>query len=429
MQEQRGVVREIAWREVFPWLNLVRALRLAMQARMLLVAAIAVLATMFGWWLAALLFEAADERPLADWTLAYQSCPWIDASGPEDVSPTPLRAPDGLGNADNWLTAPPHLGRYPSDPLLGPWHQLSAPARQLFDLTLTYRGLAFLLLCLLWAAAVWALFGGALTRMAAVQLAREENIGLKPALRYAAGKWRSYLAAPLFPLLGVLLCVLPMLVVGLLMRADAGLLVAAIVWPLMLLGGLLMAILLLGLLFGWPLMAATISAEGTDSFDALGRAYSYVYHRPLHYLFYAAVAVLLGGLAWLLVIYFAEAVIYLPQWAASWGSGNERIAGVRAGVGPSAPEGVGEWGARLIEFWAGCVRVVALGFAYSYFWTASTAMYFLLRRDDDGTEMDEVHVEGGEAYALPPLATDAAGVSVVDPAEANVEQEIQKEEG
>ncbi|HUY88928.1 MAG TPA: hypothetical protein VMV10_09360, partial [Pirellulales bacterium] len=68
----------------------------------------------------------------------------------------------------------------------------------------------------------------------------------------------------------------------------------------------------------------------------------------------------------------------------------------------------------LIGFWEGCVRLVALGFAYSYFWTASTAIYLLLRRDDDGTEIDDIRFDSPTpAYGLPPLETDAAGVPTV----------------
>ncbi len=110
------------------------------------------------------------------------------------------------------------------------------------------------------------------------------------------------------------------------MRLDLGVLIAGILWPLALLAGLFMALLLLALLFGWPLMWPTISSEGTDSFDALSRAWSYVYHRPLHYLFYVAVVAFLGGLGWLFVQNFAEAVVYLPQWAAGWGAGEGRVA-------------------------------------------------------------------------------------------------------
>ena len=73
-------------------------------------------------------------------------------------------------------------------------------------------------------------------------------------------------------------------------------------------------------------------------------------------------------------------------------------------------------GATLIAFWAGCVHLLVLGFVYSYFWTASSAIYLLLRRDVDGTDMDEVYVvEQPDTYGMPALEQDAAGVPVVSP--------------
>ena len=178
--------------------------------------------------------------------------------------------------------------------------------------------LTFLVLAILWAMAVWALFGGAISRVAAVQLAADERIGWAAALRFAASKWLSYFAAPLLPLLGVVLVAIPLAVLGLLMRLNFGVLLAGVLWPLALLGGLVMALLLLGLAFGWPLMWATISTEGTDSFDALSRSYAYVFQRPLRYLFYVLVAAVLGWLGWLLVSTFVAALVGLSSWAAGW---------------------------------------------------------------------------------------------------------------
>ena len=109
------------------------------------------------------------------------------------------------------------------------------------------------------------------------------------------------------------------------MRANFGLLLGGLLWPLVLVAGLLMTLLLLGLLFGWPLMWATISAEGTDSFDALSRSYAYVFQRPLHYLFYVVVAGFVGWLGWLLVANFAAGVIWMSDWAAGWGAGGDRL--------------------------------------------------------------------------------------------------------
>ena len=191
-----------------------------------------------------------------------------------------------------------------------------------------------------------------------------------------------------------------------LLRLDAGVVLGGLLWPLALLAGLVMALLLLGLGFGWPLMWATISTEGTDSFDALSRSYAYLFQRPLRYLFYVLVAVVLGGIGWLLVRYFAATVIALSYWAAGWGSGSDRIARIAdiQGVTP-ALDGMARFGSRMIHFWASCVRYLAIGFFYGYFWTAASAVYLLLRRDVDATETDEVFLDADTTepeHGLPP---------------------------
>ena len=57
------------------------------------------------------------------------------------------------------------------------------------------------------------------------------------------------------------------------------------------------------------------------------------------------------------------------------------------------------------------------GFLFAFFWTNSCAIYLLLRRDKDATEMDECLAEDEDqaAVALPPLKTDAMGAPEVDP--------------
>ena len=44
---------------------------------------------------------------------------------------------------------------------------------------------------------------------------------------------------------------------------------------------------------------------------------------------------------------------------------------------------------------------MGVGYLFSYFWTASTAIYYLLRRDIDATEMDEVYIEEERNRAPP----------------------------
>ena len=111
----------------------------------------------------------------------------------------------------------------------------------------------------------------------------------------------------------------------------------------------------------------------------MSRSYAYTFQRPLHYLFYVIVAAILGGLGWLLVQNFAAGVVWMSYWAAGLGAGGERIDSIMSGE----LTGFSGFAAWLIHFWAGCVKLLAVGYLFSYFWTASSCIYLLLRRDVD----------------------------------------------
>jgi hypothetical protein len=392
----------IAWDSYRRWFLYGRIFRIAIQSRLLALAFVGVLLTLFGWWGLAEIFSGTDEPAVKRLLEEYKDCPWKNAGrggDPFELMMATLQA-DGAG---------PNLGHPPRDALFDPWNRLSTPFRQFFEASRTIVGAAFLLLCCIWTAVVWGLFGGAITRSVVMQLTREEAPSLSTASRFALKRWKSLASAPLFPVFAVALMAVPAVFVGLLMKAW--LLIGAVLWPLMLLFGLIAAILLVGLSIGWPLMHAAIGAEGSDGFDALSRSYSYVYQRPLHYLFYALSAFLLGIIGLAVVGLFSGAVEGLALWGVSWGSGAERAAeAAAASIGAATQE---SWGAKLFWFWHGVVQLIVLAFAFAFFWTASSAIYLLLRHDVDGIEVGEVFLDdSGTTYVLPPVTTDAAGVKV-----------------
>ncbi len=214
----------------------------------------------------------------------------------------------------------------------------------------------------------------------------------------------------------------------------------------MLIFGLVMAVTLVGLV-GWPLMSATISTEGTDSWEAVSRSYSYVYQKPWHYIWYSLVAIAYGSVLVFFVGFMGSLTVYLAKWGVSqtpfiakadreptflfvyaptsfgWrtlllegttvhgqklvdnGEVNQEC--LRRLPGPSASEwdhlrGQGrQLLAQLVEQIrrgaGGHLAVpgvpVMLGFGYSYFWSASTIIYLLMRRHVDAAELDEVYLE------------------------------------
>ena len=422
VEHNDNAVRTIAWSDVFPWLKIVQVFRVAISSRALVFGAAGILLMTTGWMLVGMIFDA--DSPATQWLNFSDECPWTMLT--EKTVPNqpafPYRDAD-LGNEA--------LPESIDNPVTGPWILLTLPALEgLLETGLPVRAVACLLFCGLWSVAVWAFFGAAICRIAAVQLAAGEQVGWVAALRYAVKKWPSYVLAPLLPVGGVLLAAIPVFVLGLIMQFNVGLLIGGLFWPLVLVAGLLMALLLLGVLFGWPLMWATISTEGTDSFDALSRSYAYTLQRPLHYLFYATVAGVIGWLGWVLVRNFAAGVVWMGYWAAGWGCGAAQIDSITGVSGELS--GVGAAGAVMIRFWAGCVKLLAVGYLFSYFWAAAAAIYLLLRRDVDATETDEVFLDADqseETFGLPTITTDEAGAPVVDddangPTEPNGTSEI-----
>ena len=122
-------------------------------------------------------------------------------------------------------------------------------------------------------------------------------MGFVGGLKFGVRKWPSFFCAPLVPFSAVFALLVFGWIGGLLLKWNVSALLVAVFLPILLAACFGVAVLLLGLLFGWPLIWPTISTEGTDSFDGLSRSYSYTFQRPLVYLFFVLVAGLLGALA------------------------------------------------------------------------------------------------------------------------------------
>jgi hypothetical protein len=400
MAEDRGTLRSVAWQQIFPSLRLLGAIRMALNMKALLLGAIAMAGMVAGW----RVIDGVDAW-LAPGTVAERSVepdniwPW--------ERPLPVAPAERLTSLGTWYT---------QSPLVAGWNELTVPFHRMVSMNEapTFANFMYLLGCALWSLVVWSFFGGAISRQAAVAFARQENVSLGQLARFVHGRWSAYFVAPLLPMLGAALVALLLAGVGAIMRLEVGVFVASLIWPLVLLGGFVMAFLLLGLFFGFPLMWGAISAEGTDAFGALSHAYSYVYQRPLRYLCYTVIGALAGVLGWYLVTLFAYWIIDLSRWGISWGSGVNQLALVE---GYESMGRVADTGAAIILFWTNCLNLLAYGFIFSYFWTSTTTIYFLLRRLVDATELDEVFMPGDQAkHGLPSLKTGPDGMPRVDDA-------------
>jgi hypothetical protein len=377
-----GVVHEIRWSDALPWWLLLRAAGAAFSPSVVLLAAFGAVAVWAGWSIADQLGMPGGLRAAPSDALVLPSAAPAAAAAAADALVPSRRALPWLGQLATRL--PRTAG------------EIAALVAVPFQAAATARDMGGALGRLGWFVLVWAIFGTAICRQVALALSGEEPPGFLGALLYGSRKWLPAFNSVLFVLAGIALLSVPGAVLGLLMRTDWGLAIAGVVWPLVLAGSLVLAILAIGVTAGWPLMVACVGVERGDSFQAISTAFSYLYQRPLHVAFHAAVALVVALPALAAAGLFADATGSLAMWAASFGMGHDRTAAVLAGLG-TADAGA-TWGLRAIAFWHRGLETLLSSFGWGYFWSLVTAAYLLLRQAVDGTELDEVVLdEPGDA--------------------------------
>ena len=405
-----GALYEIRYGEICPWLILVRSFYAALFVRVLLLAFVGVVITQWGWAALDGLFssnpaqlERLTERP-SD----------VAELGPTLVDP-------GVDSPTTSAQRVSAIGKFAQSPWAGPlvrgWAWLSEPFLRMAARDVSWRQCLSLSLSGIWAVVVWGLFGSAISRIAALYLTRGEVLGPIAALRTAFGKWYATSGGPLIALLFAAAFAMPLVMIGFLLRLNLTALLLGLVWIAALVWGLILAIGLLGLLLGWPLMWATVAVERTDAFDGVSRCFAYVYQRPFHLVFYLLVATVLGLFGEAVVYYFAAAGVSLTEWTVSWGAGNLRAAELMGPPAADAAEtlsGMGAYSADVISFWQATLMAVAASFPLGYLWCASVGIYLLLRRHIDSTELDEISLDQDEPeQGLPKLTPDESGIPQV----------------
>ncbi len=362
MKQQLAEVERIHFTRAFPWMHLFRAFRIALDIRKMLLGACALLVLFGG-------FYAMSYFPLdisVSETAGLRQRPW-------EFGPLITSRPASLDDF-HWS----RMGRMLSRPVSA----LVKPAIELLHQPHTWSGAAIRWTRILWVLCVWSFFGTAISRMAAVQFALDERVGLKQAGAFAGSKWLWVFSAPLMPMAGVLLLWLFCVAGGWIGQIPgAGPVIVGLLWIVPLVLAFAMILLLIGLVFGWPLMIATISTQGSDAFDGFSRSFDYVYSRFWHLIWFlivsAAYGMLMLWIVWGVTVWIAELA----------------AASVAVGMGESfqflkAPDLAG----RCVSAWLSGLALLVAGYAVSYFWSAATIIYFLLRQSEDANHLSEVYL-------------------------------------
>ena len=274
---------------------------------------------------------------------------------------------------------------------------------------------------------IWSIFGGAICRIAAVHVARDEKLSIRSALMFSGGKFLSFLFAPIIPLLIVV-------GIGLLVTAGAALanipyvgpIFVGLVFILALGAGFLMALVLLGLIGGFNLMYPTVAVEGSDSFDAISRSFSYLYARPWRLGFYTILSIIYGAVSYLFVRFFIYVMLVLthkfaglavftstdsavPLWTSLWPNPGT-AARLSYDIDTLGLTFAQEIGARLIWLWVHLVIAMLGAFVVCFYFSSNTIIYYLMRREVDATDLDDVYLEQPDDDFGDPMTPEAAPV-------------------
>lgn len=371
--------------------------------------------------------------------------PWFENRGPNSLLILMGREKIGAkGSIIDWLL------KEQAPVLVEPLVKLLKPVTYLFHPDARFAHRAYLLAVIISTILIWSFFGGAITRMAAMELARHESVQVGEALKFSKSRVRDLVLAPLVPMLLVAGMMILAAVFGILymipVLGDA--LFGGLGWVFPLAGGLAMTFLLVGLI-SWPLMVAIVGTDSEDYVQATARGISYLYQRPRAIFQFSAGALLLGAASIFTVGVFSSMSVYLAKWSVaqtpglSYASGGKKPAalfvtapttfGWRALLldGATTESGapvvingqvddarlkafskdikLGYAGTVLNSAWLYAAVLLVVGFGYSFFWSAATALYLWLRHDIDGLETSEVYLED-EDFNAPP-ATQEATVS------------------
>ena len=376
---------------LLPCLHLLRASGLAVDPKKMLIGGLALCVLILGDGLIARLpFAPESEVPASAFQSHY------------------LRTPGWLlevGDAAQWSVRCFHKG---ITLLISPLRSVIEPGLLIMRSGSSWQELAWAWTRLLWALLVWSLAGGAIDRMAALQFAQKRRISIGQAVRFAGRQFLGYLTAPFLPLAGIL-CLLGFMALDSWLASlipVAGDYIISVFWIVAIFFGFLMAMMLTGFAVGWPLMISAISTEDSDGFDGLSRAIGFWFDRPWYAFGLIALSIPVFVVAWALVSFIIGTTLYLAAWGVSAGAGSygpplfDAVANTPMlenlwwngwlNESPASTSSLDTLPTAFVIVWTYIPAVLLAGFGPSFFWCATTVIYFLLRESDDGTALTEV---------------------------------------
>jgi hypothetical protein len=175
--------------------------------------------------------------------------------------------------------------------------------------------------------------------------------------------------------------------------------------------GTLIAIILIGTVAGFNLMFPAIVYDGSDCLDAISRSFSYVYSKPWRISFYTAIAAVYGAICYTFVRFFTFLLLWVTRWFLQFGvwanssKGGNKLAAIWPELSfmdlrGSPPLATLNWSQSLATFLVYLALSVVIGllvsFVISFYFSASTIIYALMRNRVDNTALENIYTPAAE---------------------------------
>jgi hypothetical protein len=265
--------------------------------------------------------------------------------------------------------------------------------------------------------AVMSIAGGAICRIAALQFARGEKPGLTEALRFSTQRFTSFFISPLTPIGIIIVPVIFIFILGLIVNIPwAGELIMGISIPLALIAGALITVVLIGMFAGFNLMFPAVAYDGSDCFDSISRSFSYVYTKPWRMGFYTTIAAVYGAISYTFVRFFAFILLLVTHQFLQlgvWVENSKEINKLTT-IWPkpdfmkllgSSDVATTNWSESIAAFLVYLFLLAVVGlvvsFIISFYFSANTIIYSLMRYKVDNTALEDIYTYFDEAEIEP----------------------------
>ncbi|KPL23705.1 MAG: hypothetical protein AMJ75_05505 [Phycisphaerae bacterium SM1_79] len=299
-----------------------------------------------------------------------------------------------------------------------------------FDITGVVKNIAQFFQAIMWAVryhwlycmvffviilAAFSIAGGAICRIAALQFAQGEKPGLIEALRFSLSKFTSLFTAPLIPMVIIVVIGLLISLLGLVGNLRwAGELIMAIFMLLALIAGAFIAVLFIGTIAGFNLMFPAVAYDGSDCLDAISRSLSYVYAKPWRMGFYTVLAAVYGAVCYIFVRFFAFLMLWITYRSLQLGflGGNTKLTTIwppPAFMDLVDPPNfaAANWSvtvaAVIVYLLLLAVVVLIVSYIISFYFSANTIIYSLMRKKVDNTDLGDVYTISEEINIEPTM--------------------------